>query len=64
MRPMESFFVEDDQNSDACGNCHIGDIEDRIKERELLSAPDRKPFREHGIFNEWEIKHVDHFSVE
>lgn len=36
---MECFFIEENQNPNACRNRHIGNVENSIEEFEMVSSP-------------------------
>ena len=60
---VERFFIKYDKNSNSGGYRHVSDIKDRVEKLEVFAAPDWKPLWEIP-FEDREVEHVDHFSVE
>jgi hypothetical protein len=41
---MKRLLIEENQNPNTCRNRHIGNVENRIEEFKVMSAPNREPF--------------------
>ena len=60
---IQILTVEEQQRYDTATDCRIGKVENRAEEDEMVSTYERHP-RRPVCFDNREIEHIDHFTVE